>query len=765
MIRRWKLENKVRFTGNLDAEEMKRRYLLSNVFVCPSTNENSPNSLGEAQILGVPCIASRVGGIPSMIPDEQCGILYPFEDTKALAAHICEVFAQGDAFDNTTMQKMARKRHDPANNTQTLLEIYREVAEEERQRKKHYLMVALDAAYTAPGIVFKSLIRSLARDHRITLLSQNVDSSLLTDNIRLIPLQDGVEGWRKAEKKWRRLGHNPRDERWAKNTFLRYQDELLKERYDALLVLCSNGYYSSLNLGSILREHIHCPYIIYSVDGMPSPLPWLGDDQLLHGNISAELNRLCAKADLFLLSNPQMTEYQKGILTDFKGTWDYLFTPYRELPASFKREKHEGFNILYAGSLYGLRKIDGLVDAFRRFLAEKPDARLTFVGDIWEAYKEYGKDLIQQGKLVFQAPTDRVDEYYATADCLIDIAADIPDDVFLSSKVICYLPYEIPIIAISGANSPVSQIMGRVDSILQCHNDADEILEALRKTLRVLDFSDRNELLHLFNADQLAERFKNLVEKQEKKEELIVSFTTWKARFENIPTVLDSIFRQSLLPDRIVLNLAEVEILPDSLQQYLEGHGVEINRVPDTKVYKKLLPTLKKYPDACIVNIDDDFIYPPEMLEEFMRIHQQHPSSPISGNRERAYFMACHCGCASLTKREYFGEYLERIDEDVIAHCPSDDLVFSYFATKNGHPYLHTDTLYFTNMTPCNPVKGYSPEDGAIVRNTWDYLCARLGPLKNPSKSSIGKWFFELNRDSENKKFLRFFGVKIYLSK
>ena len=58
------LEDKVSFLGPLNAEQMKAEYLRSNVFLCPSSIENSPNSLGEAQMLGVPCVASYVGGIP-----------------------------------------------------------------------------------------------------------------------------------------------------------------------------------------------------------------------------------------------------------------------------------------------------------------------------------------------------------------------------------------------------------------------------------------------------------------------------------------------------------------------------------------------------------------------------------------------------------------------------------------------------------------------------------------------------------------------------
>lgn len=63
---------------------MVKRYLLSNVFICPSTIENSPNSLCEAQLLGVPHIASYVGGTADLMKgNEEC--LYRFEETEMLA--------------------------------------------------------------------------------------------------------------------------------------------------------------------------------------------------------------------------------------------------------------------------------------------------------------------------------------------------------------------------------------------------------------------------------------------------------------------------------------------------------------------------------------------------------------------------------------------------------------------------------------------------------------------------------------------------------
>ena len=51
----------IRYTGPLDAAAMRQAYLEADVFLLPSGCENSPNSLGEAMLLGLPCVAKRRG--------------------------------------------------------------------------------------------------------------------------------------------------------------------------------------------------------------------------------------------------------------------------------------------------------------------------------------------------------------------------------------------------------------------------------------------------------------------------------------------------------------------------------------------------------------------------------------------------------------------------------------------------------------------------------------------------------------------------------
>lgn len=76
LIKQNGLEGKIVFLGRLDAKQMRDRYLKSNLFVCCSALENSPNSLGEAMLLGMPCVSADVGGISSIFTHGKDGILY-----------------------------------------------------------------------------------------------------------------------------------------------------------------------------------------------------------------------------------------------------------------------------------------------------------------------------------------------------------------------------------------------------------------------------------------------------------------------------------------------------------------------------------------------------------------------------------------------------------------------------------------------------------------------------------------------------------------
>lgn len=115
LARRLGVADRIRYTGVLNAEAMKTCFLQSSVFLLPSSLENSPNSLGEAMLLGMPCAAANVGGVPSMLDDKKEGLLFDPARPDQMAQAVLALL--DDPAGAEAMGKAARARamadHDP----------------------------------------------------------------------------------------------------------------------------------------------------------------------------------------------------------------------------------------------------------------------------------------------------------------------------------------------------------------------------------------------------------------------------------------------------------------------------------------------------------------------------------------------------------------------------------------------------------------------------------------------------------------------------
>lgn len=102
---------------------------------------------------------------------------------------------------------------------------------------------------------------------------------------------------------------------------------------------------------------------------------------------------------------------------------------------------------------------------------------------------------------------------------------------------------------------------------------------------------------------------------------LIVSLTTYNKRIHKVHLTIESILQQKLPPERVILWLYEGEIA--ELSGYLkfqQKRGLEIRFVDENlKSFKKLIYAYEEFPDKAIVTVDDDIIYPQDMLSQMVK--------------------------------------------------------------------------------------------------------------------------------------------------
>jgi glycosyltransferase involved in cell wall biosynthesis len=86
----------VAFLGGVTFGELLEEYRRASLLALPSGEETSPMVIAEAMAVGVPVVATRVGGVPSLVEEGVTGSLVEVGDVEALAARIVDVLADPD---------------------------------------------------------------------------------------------------------------------------------------------------------------------------------------------------------------------------------------------------------------------------------------------------------------------------------------------------------------------------------------------------------------------------------------------------------------------------------------------------------------------------------------------------------------------------------------------------------------------------------------------------------------------------------------------
>lgn len=109
---------------------------------------------------------------------------------------------------------------------------------------------------------------------------------------------------------------------------------------------------------------------------------------------------------------------------------------------------------------------------------------------------------------------------------------------------------------------------------------------------------------------------------------IIVSLTSYRKRFSDLPKTIYSLLNQSIKPDKIILWLDEecedLIYLPYDITQFIKN-GLEIKFVKDVGPYTKAIYAFKEFKNAIIVTADDDIYYPKDWLKKLYLSYIAHP--------------------------------------------------------------------------------------------------------------------------------------------
>lgn len=119
---------------------------------------------------------------------------------------------------------------------------------------------------------------------------------------------------------------------------------------------------------------------------------------------------------------------------------------------------------------------------------------------------------------------------------------------------------------------------------------------------------------------------------------LVVSLTSYPARFETLAKTLRSLLLQSMQADKTILWIAHdaIDKLPADVLA-CQAQGLTIQATHELRSYTKLIPTLSAYPDAYIVTADDDIYYGADWLKDLVEAHHKSGAKVIC---HRAHEMA-----------------------------------------------------------------------------------------------------------------------------
>ena len=199
-------------------------------------------------------------------------------------------------------------------------------------------------------------------------------------------------------------------------------------------------------------------------------------------------------------------------------------------------------------------------------------------------------------------------------------------------------------------DSPLDVLLQPNPLLLQLNNTFVFLFRKSRGLVRRI----RSSIIFLIpRVRELVRNAKNMILRKESRwwdlnsekrnRKIIVSLTSFPARIDLVHKGIKTLLNQTIKPDVVVLWLAKNQFpngereLPEELLA-LKSNGLSIRWCEDIKSHKKLIPSLREFPDDIIVTADDDLYYAPNWLELMYKSYQQDEEVYVHCHRPTSIF-------------------------------------------------------------------------------------------------------------------------------
>lgn len=226
-------------------------------------------------------------------------------------------------------------------------------------------------------------------------------------------------------------------------------------------------------------------------------------------------------------------------------------------------------------------------------------------------------------------------------------------------------------------------------------------------------------------------------------EDIIVSLTSYPKRTGTIWITLESLLRQTVKPDKIILWLAEDQYpnkaLPESLRS-LQRRGITIRWCDNLMSHKKYFYVMQEYPESNVITADDDSFYPPFFIERLVEMHKIHSSDIVclTAQTMGTNYRDVPTVWPGIEKQEIISSFKISINSGSGALFPPHSIspkAFDRDKIKALCPYA--DDLWLTVMAHINstPITKYvyHPFPVVIKESLSDSLCKNFNSLMSNS--------------------------------